>query len=119
MNLLEIQCLFQQCRKDDLLEIADHFKIPVSKQLLKKSIKASVFQKLDELNVFAKAAEDEAAEKPPSRFDVSEAGLGDTVEGEAEAKVTIGLSPIVSVVCRFWGCYAPESAPHSSSDGSP
>ncbi|XP_058610941.1 uncharacterized protein LOC131526610 [Onychostoma macrolepis] len=42
---------FDKCRKDDLMCIAAHFKIAVSKQRLKKEIKSTVSQRLVELGV--------------------------------------------------------------------
>ncbi len=39
------------CRKRDLLQIADHYQIAVSRQYLKKEIKSWVLQRLSELNV--------------------------------------------------------------------
>ncbi len=39
------------CRKQDLLQIADHYQTSVSRQALKKEIKSRVLQHLSELNV--------------------------------------------------------------------
>lgn len=46
-----------KCRKDDLIRVAEHFKIKVSKQQLKREIKSVVVHNLGELGVLQLAAE--------------------------------------------------------------
>lgn len=49
-NFVILPSLEHLCRKQDLLQIADHDQIAVSRQALKKEIKSRVLQRLSELN---------------------------------------------------------------------
>lgn len=51
---------FDKCRKDDLLKIADQYRISVVKQALKKTIKSVILQKLVELHVLVLPDADDA-----------------------------------------------------------
>lgn len=90
--------LFEKCRKDDLVAIAEHFQISVSRQSLKRTIKTVVLDGLSELNVLnlpesvreADQSRGEMTTRESAGADDEEVGL---VEAEAEAEAKAGLPP--------------------------
>lgn len=85
--------LFEKCRKDDLLAIAEHFQISVSRQSLKRTIKTVVLDGLSELNVLTLAESVREADQISEEM----AGADDEevrlVEADAEAEAKAGLPP--------------------------
>lgn len=77
------------CRKDELRIIADNFKISVSKQLLKKELKAQLVGKLVELRVLDMPA-------PVPEIAVKDRGtLSEAVGGSSRAAVAMTLFPLL------------------------
>lgn len=93
------------CRKQDLLQIADHYQIAVSRQALKKEIKSRVLQRLSELNVLPMSnVVEDVASGNVSMGDVAVARLSSIddedkrssragAEAEVEAEAKAGLPP--------------------------
>ncbi|GAA6082053.1 uncharacterized protein LOC110439519 [Tachysurus ichikawai] len=88
------------CRKQDLMQIADHFQIPLSKQSRKKELKRMLILRLKELQVLPTSNVEDVVEfvrgEAREQFSSGEkdkrsGGVDDEAEVEAEAKV--GLPP--------------------------
>lgn len=86
---------FDNFRKDDLIAVADHFRISVSRQSLKKEIKAAVLNGLIALKILPESISDTSSEKSvPERAE----GAGEVaglVEADAEAEAKTGLPQFV------------------------
>lgn len=88
--------LFEKCRKDDLLVIAEHFKITVSRQSLKRTIKTVVLDGLSKLNVLKLPESVKEADQVSEKMTTCEGVEADDeeiklVEADVEAKT--GLPP--------------------------
>lgn len=82
---------FDQCRKDDLLKIADHYKIVVVRQALKKDIKNAIFERLVEINIFSRPGVNPRQTRPlGAGARVSSEGVSDEEQSETGAEVDVG-----------------------------
>ncbi|KAG1952330.1 gag-pol fusion protein [Pimephales promelas] len=82
---------FDQCRKDDLLKIADHYKIVVVRQALKKDIKNAIFERLVEINIFSRPGVNLRQTRPlGAGMRVSSEGVSDEEQSETGAEVDVG-----------------------------
>ncbi|XP_067263779.1 uncharacterized protein [Chanodichthys erythropterus] len=91
--------VFERCRKDELLQIADHYRIPVVRQSLKRIIKNEILKRLVELKVFlfpdaeSERADTSAVEKRTPSVGNLEEATGENAEVEAEAEPKAVLPP--------------------------
>ena len=86
--------LLEKCRKDDLLVIAEHFQISVSRQSLKRTIKTVVLDGLLELNVLSlpeSVRETDQISEGMTTRERADADVGEVRLVEAEVKT--GLPP--------------------------
>lgn len=54
---------FERCRKDELIVIADHFRISVGQQLLKREIKDFLLHRLVEMDILVLSEAEEEADQ--------------------------------------------------------
>ncbi len=87
--------VIEKCRKDELLMIANHFQITISKQSLKRKIKAELIDRLSEFGFLSLPDVDRRVVPMDEEQDVVETGIreGELAATEAEAKVGATLSP--------------------------
>ncbi|XP_058254433.1 uncharacterized protein LOC131358974 [Hemibagrus wyckioides] len=83
-----LECL-DNCRKDNLLEIAAHFELPVPRQLVKKEIKRLILEKLVELHLLGPSVDPEVV-----------VGLSTPVEA-VERESTLHLPKTKATLPRF------------------
>lgn len=89
--------VFERCRKDDLLQIGEHYRIPVVRQSLKRLIKDEVLKHLIKHKILNLPDADgdkagaEAVEHSPDNLVDAEKETGEYAEVETEAKT--GLPP--------------------------
>ncbi|KAL0196722.1 hypothetical protein M9458_005262, partial [Cirrhinus mrigala] len=89
---------FDKCRKDDLIQIAEHFQILVNKQNLKREIRQVIYDRLVELGIFAV---DSVTPEELNPLGVTERPCGpewagqnsDVAEGETEVEPKVVLPP--------------------------
>ncbi|KAI3355662.1 hypothetical protein L3Q82_004257 [Scortum barcoo] len=89
-GLEKTQGISRPCRKDELVAIADHFQISVSKHLIKRELKAQVIGKLVEMNVFDLSAPPDAAVQDESALSEAVCSRGE-FPGAAAAPVSQGV----------------------------
>lgn len=72
-----------RCRKDDLILIANHFSITLSKQLLKRELKALIVGELAEQDILVLPAQSGPAVLTPSEGAAGQPGVGDFLGASA------------------------------------
>lgn len=83
--------VINKCRKDDLFLIATHFKIPITKQSLKKQVKKELIDLLCELGYFKLPDVDNKTDPSGEGHKVRETGKGEVETTTAETEVDFGV----------------------------
>lgn len=83
--------VIEKCRKDDLFLIATHFKIPITKQSLKKQIKAEVIDRLCDLGILRQPDVDKETDPVGEGHDVFEVGKEEVETAVTETEVDVGI----------------------------